>query len=84
MYDSAAQAVLITIARCNKMDADLDILPSGSLVGHCSLFGLLILGLGLLYNELPDEPGPLLELVPMGVHWFGVGKNSVTRDALRR
>ena len=66
------------------MDADLDILPSGSLVGHCSLFGLLILGLGLLYNDLPDEPGPLLELVPMCIHWFGLGKNSVTRDALRR
>ena len=48
------------------------------------MFGLLILGLGLLYNELLDEPGPLLELVPMGIHWFGVGKNSVTRYALRR
>lgn len=61
MYDSVAQAVLITFAKCNKMDDALDILPSGSLVGHCSLFGLLILGLGSLYNELPDEPVPLLE-----------------------
>lgn len=72
MYESAAQAVLITIAKCNKMDADLDILPSGSLVGHCSMFGLLI----------PVEPGPLLG--PVDIHWFGVAKNSMARYALRR
>jgi hypothetical protein len=39
-------------SKCNKMNSYSNILPSGILVGHCGLFGLLILGLEILYNEL--------------------------------
>ena len=41
------------------MDANLDILPSGSLVGHCSLFGLLILGLE------KGRPGAVVRVVSL-------------------